>query len=111
MRKPFLLKNNNSDQLCGNPSADQHLCFSYIYIVLSLYFLNQKFQASSHLLWLYSPVWCVTWLETRQTDFLMMRLTLFKVTPFCLNFSDYIKYFWCSKIQENFCAMFCDTFV
>ena len=28
------------------------------WIVQSLYFLNQKFQASSHLLWLYSPV-CV----------------------------------------------------
>ena len=29
-----------------------------IRIVQSLFFLNQKFQASSHLLWLYSPV-CV----------------------------------------------------
>ena len=33
--------------------SDQHLCFSFI-----LYYLNPKFQASSHLLWLYSPV-CV----------------------------------------------------
>ena len=32
--------------------ADQHLCFPYI--VQSLYFLHTKFQASSHLVWLYS---------------------------------------------------------
>ena len=42
-------------QLCGNPAADQHLCFRY---EESLYFLHSKFQASSHLLWLYSLV-CV----------------------------------------------------
>ena len=42
--------------------AEQRLCFrctdSTARIVQSLYFLNPKFQASSHLLWLYSPV-CV----------------------------------------------------
>ena len=38
--------------------ADRRLWFCYIVIVQSLYFLNPKFQAFSHLLWLYSTV-CV----------------------------------------------------
>ena len=42
-----LCKNKGADQLPANPAADQHLCFHYI--VQSLYFLNSKFQASSHL--------------------------------------------------------------
>ena len=35
-------------------SCDQGLCF--LYIVQCLFFLNEKFQASNHLLWLYIPV-------------------------------------------------------
>ena len=50
-------ENKDADQLHGNRKADQRLVFT-TYIVQSLYFLNPKFQASSHLLWLYSPV-CV----------------------------------------------------
>ena len=52
MGKPAfcICENKAADQLCGNRTADQHLCFRY--------FLNPKFQASSHLLWLHSPV-CV----------------------------------------------------
>ena len=42
-------------------------------IVQSLYLLNPKFQASSHLLWLYSHL-CRTWSETMKTSFLTMRL-------------------------------------
>ena len=41
--------------ICGNRSADQRFCFRYI--VQSLYFLNPKFKASSHIMWLYIPVW------------------------------------------------------
>ena len=37
-------------------AADQRLCLRYI--VQSLYFINSKFQASSHLVWLHSLV-CV----------------------------------------------------
>ena len=53
MRKPVFC-------ICENKGAyDQCLCFHYmIKIVQSFYFLNQKSQASSHLLWLYSP-FCV----------------------------------------------------
>ena len=42
----------------SNCAADQRLCFRYTESTISLYYLNPKFQASSHLLWLYSPV-CV----------------------------------------------------
>ena len=50
-----LCKNKGADQLRGHREADQRLGFG-TRIVQSLYFLNQKFQASSHLLLLYSPV-------------------------------------------------------
>ena len=49
--------NKDADQLRGNREADQRLCFRYTDSTIS-YFLNPKFQASSHLLLLYSLV-CV----------------------------------------------------
>ena len=59
MRKPAfsICENKDADQLRSYCAADQRLCFC-IRIVQSLFFLNLKFQASSHLQWLYSPV-CV----------------------------------------------------
>ena len=51
-------KNKDAYQLCGNRTADQHLCFRFISI-RSLYFINKKFEASTHPLWLYSPL-CVS---------------------------------------------------
>ena len=59
VRKPAfcICKNKDADQLRCNRKADQRCCFRYT-IVQCLYFLNQKFHASRHLLWLYSPV-CV----------------------------------------------------
>ena len=58
MRKPAfcICENKEADQLRGNREADQRLCFRYT--ESTIYFLNLKFQGSSHLLWLYSPV-CV----------------------------------------------------
>ena len=58
MRKPAFSigENKDADQLRGNREADQRLCFRYT--VQSLYFLNMKLQASSHLVWSYSLV-CV----------------------------------------------------
>ena len=44
-----ICENKDADQLRGNREADQRLCFA-TYTVQSLYFLNPKFQASSHLL-------------------------------------------------------------
>ena len=59
VRKPAfcICENKDADLLRGNRNADQRLCFHYT-DVQSFYFLNTKFQASSHLLRLYSPV-CV----------------------------------------------------
>ena len=55
MRKPAFC-------ICINKDADQLCSYSAFvfatWIVLFLYFLNPKFQASRHILWLYSPV-CV----------------------------------------------------
>ena len=59
MRNPTfcICENKDADLLRGNREADQRLCFRYIdSTVQSLYFLNPKFQASSHLLQLYSLV-------------------------------------------------------
>ena len=54
-----ICENKDADQLRGNREADQRLCFRYTdSILISLIFLNPKFQASSHLLSLYIPV-CV----------------------------------------------------
>ena len=57
MRKPAfcICENKDADQLCGNPVADQRLCFRYTDSTIPLL---PKFQAPSHLLKLYSLV-CV----------------------------------------------------
>ena len=57
MRKPAFCKceNKDADQLRGNREADQRLCFRHSDSTIPLL---PKFQASSHLLWSYSPV-CV----------------------------------------------------
>ena len=59
VRKPFffcICENKDADQLRGNREADQRLCFRYIYSTISL-LPYTKFQAFSHLVWLYSPVY------------------------------------------------------
>ena len=62
MRKPAfcICENKDEDQLRSNWAAGQ-LISAFVFairIVKSLYNLNPKFQASSHLVWLYSLV-CV----------------------------------------------------
>ena len=59
MRKPAfcICENKDADQLRGNRETDQRLCFRYTDSTI-LYFLYTKFQASSHLVCLYSLV-CV----------------------------------------------------
>ena len=56
-----IYENKDADQLRSNCAADHALCFFATRILQFLYFLNPKYQASSHLLWLYSLV-CVGWL-------------------------------------------------
>ena len=59
VRKPAfsICENKDADQLRGNRKLISAFVFA-IPIVQSLYYLNPKFKASIHLLWLYSPV-CV----------------------------------------------------
>ena len=61
MRKPAfcICDNKDADQLRGNREADQRLCFRHTESkVQFLFYLNTKFQASSHFVWLQSLV-CV----------------------------------------------------
>ena len=59
VRKPAfcICENKDADQLRGYAKLISAFVFP-IWIVQSLYYLNQKFQASNYLLWLYSAV-CV----------------------------------------------------
>ena len=59
MRKPdfCICEIQDADRLRGNHEADQRLCFRCTDGTIPNY-LNPKFQASSHLLWMYSRlVW------------------------------------------------------
>ena len=60
MRKPTfcICENKDADQLRGNREADQRLCFRYTDSSIPLLHIYTKFQASSHLVGLYSLV-CV----------------------------------------------------
>ena len=60
MRKPdfCICENKDADQLRGNRAKLISAFVFAAWIVQSLYYLTPKFQASSYLLWLYSPV-CV----------------------------------------------------
>ena len=69
-------ENKGADHLGGNSASDQCLCFHYIDNTRSLYFLNPKFQAFIHIVWLYSPV-----SETPKTGFLLTRLIIRPVKP------------------------------
>ena len=70
MRKPAfcICENKDADQLRGNREADQRLCFA-TRIVQSLYFLSPKFQFTSRLVWLYSPVYVRPGRKPRRTVF------------------------------------------
>ena len=70
MRKPdFCI---DADQLRGNHEADQRLCFRCTDSTIPNY-LNPKFQASSHLLWMYSPVSVGPGRKPRRPVFLITR--------------------------------------
>ena len=69
MRKPA------AEQLPSNWSASKRLCFFYIDSTIPL-LLNLKFQASSNLLCLHSPLCLGPGQETLKTDFLAMQLII-----------------------------------
>ena len=56
-----MCENKDADQLRGYFAVTAKLISAFVFTIRieqSLYYLHPKFQASSHLLWLYSPV-CV----------------------------------------------------
>ena len=75
MRKPAfcICENKDTDQLCGNPEADQHLCLRYTDSTIPLL---PKYEISSLLpsCVAVQPSLCQTWLETPKTGFLTTRL-------------------------------------
>ena len=110
MRKPdfCICENKGADQLCGNCTTDQCLCFSYTDCT-SPYFLSLKFQASSYLLWVYSLVCFEAWSETPKTGFLTTRLKSYLILRL-LNFFLYstqlsMKYKLCMNIEIAKIAM------
>ena len=72
-----------------------------IRIVQSPYYLNLKFQASSHLLWLYSPG-CGTLSETLKTGFLTTRLIFI---PHCHIIVSISRPSCLSRLTESCCVL------
>ena len=70
-----ICENKGADQLPGNTAQLISAFVFATWIVQSLYFLNPKFQASSHFLWLYSPV-CVGPGRNHRREFLVMQLKI-----------------------------------
>ena len=70
MRKPFFCtcKNKDADQLCGDRTADQRLCFRYIDSTIPLLLKSEisSLQPSSVAV---QPGLCRTWSETLKTFF------------------------------------------
>ena len=68
-----MCEKKDADQLCGNRTTDQQLCFRYMVSTIPL-LLNPKFRASYSLI--AQPYLCRTWSETPKTGFLRTRLNL-----------------------------------
>ena len=68
MRKPAfcICENKDADQLCGDRTADQRLCFRYIDTAIPL--LSKTSSVAVH------PGLCRTWSDTPKTCFLTTRL-------------------------------------
>ena len=82
VRKPFFAYAKTKTQI--SLAVTPKLISAFVFptrIVQSLYFLNQKFQASSHLQWLYSPVCVGPSRKPQKIGFLRSRL---KCTNFIL---------------------------
>ena len=70
MRKPFfcIYENKDADQLCGDCTADQHLCFRFkcsTVPVLPKSEISSLYPSSVAV----QPCFCQTWLETRRQIF------------------------------------------
>ena len=95
IRKPIfcICKKKGADQL-----AYKRLNFCYIDGTISL-FLNMKFQASSHFLWLNIPVCVGSGRKLQRTGFLTTQLILFTVGE------DGYTRFWCLRQGSLLCTI------
>ena len=77
MRKPVfcICKNKDGDQLCGNRTADQRLCFRYTDSTMTL-LSKSKISSLQSFSVLVQPGLCWTWFETPKTGFLVTPLQL-----------------------------------
>ena len=75
MRKPAfcICENKDADELRGNRTADQRLCFPYIDSTIPL-LPNSEFSSLIPSSMVVQPDFCRTWSETPKTGFLAMRL-------------------------------------
>ena len=75
MRKPdfYTCENQDADQLCGDRTADQRLCFRYMDRINSLLLKSKipRLLVSSVVV---QPGLCRTWSDTPKTGFLTTRL-------------------------------------
>ena len=75
MRKPAfcICENKDTDQLCGNRTADQRLCVRYIDSTIPLLSKSEISSLSPSSV-VVQPRLCPTWSETPKTGFLTARL-------------------------------------
>ena len=75
MRKPAfcICGNKGEDQLCGNRTDDQRLCFCYIDSTIPLLSKSKSSNLETSSVAIQNGL-CLTWSETPKTGFLMTRL-------------------------------------
>ena len=85
MRKPAfcICEKKDADQLCGNRTADQHLCFRFIDSAIPVLPKSEisSLEPSSVFV---QPGLCQAWSETPMTRFLGMRLICMQCMGLCL---------------------------
>ena len=70
-----ICENKDTDQLCGNRTADQRLCFRYIDSTIPLLPKSEMSSLSPSSVTAQTGL-CLTWSETPKTGFLTTRLIL-----------------------------------
>ena len=90
--------------ICENKDAELISAFVFAtWIGQSLYFLNPKFQASSHLMWLYSPVCVGPGRKPRRPVFSQRSSMGFIMPTLCLYTRDTLSVFFRNFKIELFC--------
>ena len=90
-------ENKGADQLHGNRTADQRLCFRYIDSSIPKFEISSLYSYSSSVL--AQPGYCQTWSETPKIGFLMTQLILLALCTLSVwdGVSEWIQILKCSK--------------